>query len=108
MAMASVGMMEKSTFGEGEVERAEVITRYRRLRELSRKHGDAILKRLPKKIVLDWGKRVGLVRRKTFIASSIEEMALAFDLERVEANEIQDSLKARYVILCVCLANIEC
>lgn len=80
IATASVGIMDRSTFGEGEVERAEVITRYRRLRELSRKHGDAILKRLPKKTVLDWGKRVGLVRRKTFIASSIEEMALAFDL----------------------------
>ena len=29
------------------------------------------------------------------------------DLERVEAKEIQDSLKARSVILCVCLSNIE-
>ena len=72
--------MDQSTFGEGEVERTEVLMRYRRLRELSRKHGDAIIERLPKKTVLHWGKRIGLVRRKTFIASTMEEMTLGFDL----------------------------
>ena len=78
--MESAGIMDKSTFWEGEVERAEVLTRYRGLRELSRKHVNAIIKRLPKKTVLYWGKRIGLVRRKAFVASSIEEMALVFDL----------------------------
>ena len=73
-------MTDKSNFGEGVVERAEVLTRYRRLRELSRKHGNAIIKKLPKKTVLDCGKRIGLVRRKTFIASSMEEIMLAIDL----------------------------
>ncbi len=72
--------MDQSTFGEGEVERTEVLMRYRRLRELSLKHGNAIIKRLPKKTVLHWGKRIGLVRRKTFIASTMEEMTLGFDL----------------------------
>ena len=72
--------MDQSIFGEGEVERTEVLTRYRRLRKLNRKHGNAIIKRLPKKTVLHWGKRIGLVRRKTFIASTMEEMTLGFDL----------------------------
>ena len=72
--------MDKSTFGEGEVERTEVLMRYRRLREISRKHGNAILDRLPKKTVLHWGKRIGLVRGKNFIASTMEEMTLVFDL----------------------------
>ncbi|MEE8246094.1 MAG: hypothetical protein V3S87_02400, partial [Alphaproteobacteria bacterium] len=73
-------MTDKSNFGEGVVERAEVLTRYRRLREFSRKHGNAIIKKLPKKTVLDCGKCIGLVRRKTFIASSMEEIMLAIDL----------------------------
>jgi len=80
IATASVGKMDQSIFGEGEVERTEVLTRYRRLRELSRKHGNAIIKTLPKKTVLHWGKRIGVVRRKTFIASTMEEMTLGFDL----------------------------
>ena len=73
-------MMDKSTFGEGDVERTEVLSRYRRLREVNRKHGHAIIERLSKKTLLHWGKRIGLVRRKTFIASTTEEMTLAFDL----------------------------
>ena len=73
-------MTDKSNFGEGVVERAEVLPRYRRLRELSREHGNAIIKKLPKKTLLDCGKRIGLVRRKTFIASSMEEIMLAIDL----------------------------
>lgn len=80
IATALVGKMDQSTFGEGEVERAEILMRYRRLRELSRKHGDAIIERLPKNAVLHWGKRIGLVRRKTFTASTMEEMTLGFDL----------------------------
>ena len=74
------GVMDESTFGEEEVEREEILKRYRRLRELSRKHGDAIIKRLPKKSVLEWGKHIGVVRKKKFIASTIEEMALVLDL----------------------------
>ena len=72
--------MNKSTFGEGEVERKEVLMRYRRLRELNRKHGAAIVERLPKKTVLHWGKRIGVMRGKTVIASTIEEITLVFDL----------------------------
>lgn len=80
IATAPVRKMDKSTFGEGEVERTEVLTRYRRLKEFRLKHGNAIIKRLPKKTVLHWGKRIGLVRGKTFVASTMEEMTLVIDL----------------------------
>lgn len=72
--------MDKSAFGEGEVERTEVLARYRRLRELSRIHGHAIVDTLSRKALLHWGKRIGVTRRKIFIASSIEEITLVFDL----------------------------
>lgn len=78
--MASVGMMDKSAFGEGEVGRAEVLTRYRGLRELSRNHGNAMISGLPKKTLLYWGGRIGLARGKAFVAASIEEMTLVVDL----------------------------
>ena len=88
--------MDQSTFGEGEVERTEVLMRYRRLRELSRKHGNAIIKRLPKKTVLHWGKRIGLVRRNTFFASTMEEMTLGIDLAVYSTRSGKTSPVERY------------
>ena len=88
--------MDQSTFGEEEVERTEVLMRYRRLRELSRKHGNAIIKRLPKKTVLHWGKRIGLVRGKTFIASTMEEMTLGVDLAVYSTRSGKTSPVERY------------
>ena len=89
-------MMDKSTFGEGEVGRAEVLTRYRDLRELSRKHGNAIIARLPKRTVRYWGKRIGLAGRKAFVASSIEEITLAIDLALYSARPGRISPVERY------------
>lgn len=74
------GLTKENGFGEGVVDRAGVLARYRRLREISRKHGNDVLDRVPKKTLLDWGKRLGLVRKKTFIGDGFEEMTLAFDL----------------------------
>ena len=74
------GTIEEGGFGEGVVDREEVLAWYRRLREISQDHGNAVLKRVPKKTLLAWGKRLGLVRRKTFVAEGFEEMTLAFDL----------------------------
>lgn len=73
------GTAEAADFGEGILNRADTLTRYRRLRMVNVDHGNEILRRLPRKAVLHWGKRIGLVRRKTFVAS-FEEMSLAFDL----------------------------
>lgn len=74
------GTTEEWWVGEGVVDPADVLARYRRLRKISRNHGNEVLDRVPKKTLLDWGKRLGLVRRKAFIADGIEEMTLAFDL----------------------------
>lgn len=74
------GTPEEGGFGEGVVDREDVLARYRRLREISRDHGIEVLKRVPKKTLLDWGKRLGLVRKKAFVAASFEEMTLAIDL----------------------------
>lgn len=74
------GTTEAGDFGEGVVDREDVLARYRRLREISRVHGNEVLKRVSTKTVLGWGKRLGLVRRKTFVADGLEELTLAFDL----------------------------
>jgi hypothetical protein len=80
MVTTPVEPREGPAFREGIVEREEVLERYRCLREISRTHGGKVLKRVAKKTLLGWGKRLGLVRRKTFVAEGFEEMTLAFDL----------------------------
>ncbi len=74
------GPTEEWGVGEGVVDHAGVLARYRRLRKINRNHGNEILGRVPKKTLLGWGKRLGLVWRKAFIADRIEEITLAFDL----------------------------
>ena len=60
MVTTHVEPMEGPAFGEGVVNREEVLERYRCLREISRTHGGQVLKAIPRKVLLDWGKRLGL------------------------------------------------
>jgi len=77
---AGQGTAEQAPFGEGVIDREEVRTRYRRLRAVSRAHNNAVLQAVPKKVLIHWGKRLGLVRRKTFIFEGEEELSLLADL----------------------------
>lgn len=74
------GATETGDFGEGVVDREDVLARYRRLRKISRVHGEEVVRRVSTKTLLGWGKRLGLVRRKTFVADGFEELTLVFDL----------------------------
>lgn len=74
------GTTETGDFGEGVVDREDVLARYRRLRAICRNHGNEVINRVPTKTLFGWGKRLGLVRRKTFVADGFEELSLAFDL----------------------------
>ncbi len=80
MVALDVAIVEHSAFDEGVVDREQVLTRYRRLRALARDHNSAVLERVPRKALLAWGKRLGMVRRKSFVTQMPEELALAFDL----------------------------
>jgi hypothetical protein len=60
--------------------RIEVLTRYRRLRQISKELHQAVLDVVAPKVVLDWAKRLGLARGRTVLPESEQEMILAEDL----------------------------
>jgi hypothetical protein len=60
--------------------RDEILTRYRRLREVSKQHHAAVLDVVAPHVVMDYAKRLGLTRGKVVVLDRTEDMTLAFDL----------------------------
>jgi hypothetical protein len=60
--------------------RAEILTRYRHFREISRRHHSAVLKFLAKDTVISQARRIGLAQGKTLVLDSMEDLILVFDL----------------------------
>ena len=61
--------------------RQATLERYRHLRAINKNHHSEIMRHLPKKSFLTWGKRLGLIKgKKTLIASSFSEVHLINDL----------------------------
>ena len=60
--------------------RAGVLTRYRHLREISKRHLSATLDFLAKDAIISQARRIGLAQGKTLILDSIDDLNLAFDL----------------------------
>ena len=62
------------------LDRAEVLTRYRHLREISKQHHSAVLKFLSGDAIMSQARRLGLTQGKTLVANSVDDLNLAFDL----------------------------
>ncbi len=60
--------------------RTEILTRYRRLRQISKEHHQAVLDITAPDVVLDWAKRLNLTQGKTVLLESEHEMTLVEDL----------------------------
>lgn len=60
--------------------RAEVLARYRRLRDISQRHNSAIQKFVSRDALLQQARRLGLARGRTLILDHIDELTYAFDL----------------------------
>jgi hypothetical protein len=60
--------------------RTEILTRYRRLRQISKEHHHAALDIIAPDVLLDWAKRLGLTEGKKVLLESEHEMTLAEDL----------------------------
>jgi hypothetical protein len=60
--------------------RAEVLTRYRHLREISKQHHSEAMEFLSENALLQHGRRIGLLHGKTFVLDSMDDLTLAFDL----------------------------
>ncbi|WP_428485029.1 hypothetical protein [Rhodopila sp.] len=60
--------------------RTEILTRYRRLRQISKEHHAAVVDIIAPDVMLDWAKRLGLTQGKTLVLENENEMTLAEDL----------------------------
>ena len=60
--------------------RDEILTRYRYLRVISKRHQTEAVKYVPHSALLDQARRIGLAIGKALIAESPDELTLAFDL----------------------------
>ena len=60
--------------------RAEILTRYRHLRAISTRHHSEALRFVPRSVLLEQARRLGLTVGKTLVAESMNELTLAFDL----------------------------
>ncbi|ABE64906.1 hypothetical protein Nham_4307 (plasmid) [Nitrobacter hamburgensis X14] len=60
--------------------RAEVLTRYRHLREISRQHHSAVLDFLSKDTIISQARRLGLAQGKTLLLDSMDDLNFVFDL----------------------------
>jgi hypothetical protein len=60
--------------------RQKILTRYRRLREISTRHHSEALRFVPHSALLEQARRLGLTAGKMLVAESMDELTLAFDL----------------------------
>jgi hypothetical protein len=60
--------------------REEILTHYRGLREISKRHQTEAVRFIPHSALLDQARRIGLAIGKTLVAESMDELTLAFDL----------------------------
>ena len=60
--------------------REEVLAHYFRLREISKRHNDNVMKFLGKGAILNHARRLGLTYGKILMADSMDELTLAADL----------------------------
>ncbi len=60
--------------------RTEIMTRYRRLRQISKEHHHAVLDIIAPDVLMDWAKRLDLTQGRTLVLESEHEMTRAEDL----------------------------
>ena len=76
--------------------RAEVLARYRQLREISKQHHSAVLKFLSGDAIMSQARRLGLAQGKTLVADSMDDLNLAFDLAIHTASKDRSRAIDRY------------
>ena len=81
VATAAVVQKENGVMGStGLSSRDELLIRYRRLREIGKRHHSAMLKLLTKDAVTSQARRLGLAQGKMLVLDSVEDLNLVFDL----------------------------
>ncbi|MGD1037789.1 MAG: hypothetical protein ABR878_11465 [Roseiarcus sp.] len=80
--IAAAALRNKTVFDQQtpSPSRGETLARYRRLREIGKRHHDNVLGFLAKDAILDHARRLGLAVGKTLVLDSMAELTLAIDL----------------------------
>src|SRR5580704_5295286 len=80
--VAAVALFQHNTLENrtAPLSRGEVLARYRRLREISKRHHGKVLNFIYGDAILYHARRLGLARGKTLILDDMEEMNYVFDL----------------------------
>ena len=60
--------------------RAEIISRYRRLRAISKTHANGAIQYMARDVFRDQARRLGIVHGKTFVLNTMDELDFAYDL----------------------------
>jgi hypothetical protein len=60
--------------------RSEILTRYRRLRQISKEHHEAVLDIIAPDVLLDWARRLDLTEGKAVVLENDNELTLPQDL----------------------------
>src|SRR5215212_1618584 len=79
-ARATASCQPVSPPGPPLMTRSEILSRYRRLRQISKEQHEAVLNIIAPDVVLDWARRIGLTQGKTVVSDSEAEIPLAEDL----------------------------
>ncbi len=79
---AAVALRQETVFDQPapSPSRDEVLARYRRLREIGKRHNHNAMAFLAKDAILDHARRLGLAWGRTLVANSMDELTLAVDL----------------------------
>src|SRR5665811_1221428 len=82
MVSTALALREESAVAKPAVllSRAEVLTRYRHFREISKQHHSAALDFLSKDAIISQARRLGLAQGKTLVLDSMDDLNFAFDL----------------------------
>lgn len=80
MATALTSTLVRPENPEPPMTRREVLTRYRRLREISKLHHSKVLDFLPGRAILQQARRLGIAEGGTIVLDHMDELTLAFDL----------------------------
>ncbi|WP_293908224.1 hypothetical protein [Phenylobacterium sp.] len=80
MGHAAANLVARLEDHEASPTRDEVISRYRRMRAISRAHTSAATDRLPRDAILRQARRLGLAHGRTFVVDDFADLVYALDL----------------------------
>jgi hypothetical protein len=78
--VAAIAPRKENAVEQQSPSRGEVLARYRKMREISKRHNSKIVRFLSRNAILHQARRLGLADGNTLVLDSMDDLNLAFDL----------------------------